>query len=252
MKTEVLGRQPTRTVGAGLAVAHPGGERRGVAAALAGLSGLASVIHLAVIPEHLQESGLFAAAFAGMALMQALWAGLVMVSPSRRTYALGALLNVAIVLIWVLSRTTGLPVGPHPGVPESISLADAAATTCEVLAVIGAMTLWARMDSRPSRTTPKPRTPVWRAAPLPRVGTGVGALPVLLRAGFALLGAGSAISIAGHLVVGTHGSGGPCCGPGFIGHFLILTGMVLSLAGVFVAAFRPRKGSVPPRERRSE
>jgi hypothetical protein len=118
-----------------------GSRRSWLPSAVAGSTLVAAAIHVAVIPEHLGESSLFAAGFALMALTQAASAEMVMMAPSRRTYASSGVVNAGIALLWLISRTAGLPVGPHPWIPETVSFLDAAATGLEVAAVIGAMIL---------------------------------------------------------------------------------------------------------------
>ena len=44
-----------------------------------------------------------------------------------------------IVVMWIFSRTVGVPLGPEAGEPERVGLPDAAATGLEVLLVIGAL-----------------------------------------------------------------------------------------------------------------
>ena len=45
---------------------------------------------------------------------------------------LGLVVNAAVVAVWIVSRTTGLPVGPSPGTPEPFGGADLAATGFEL------------------------------------------------------------------------------------------------------------------------
>ena len=44
-------------------------------------------------------------------------------------------------LLWLYSRTVGLPFGPNPGIPESIGLADVLAGLLEVTALLAASLL---------------------------------------------------------------------------------------------------------------
>lgn len=220
--------------------------------AVSAVSAIAAGIHVAVIPEHLAESTLFAAGFALMSLAQVLWSGVVLSAPSRPAFTIGAVVNAGIVLLWLVSRTGGLPVGPHPGVPESTGPLDAIATGCEVMAVVGALVLRSRDRGRrggPSTSL----TPVGTTSHLAHVVGSLDSLPVLLRAGFALLLVGGAVSIAGHLAAGGHGgTGSRCCGPAFAGHLIVVAGMVLSLIAVFVTAFGSRPHIGPFKERRSQ
>jgi hypothetical protein len=109
--------------------------------ALALLSAGAAVIHFVVIPGHWDEywgQGLF---FIVAAIAQLLWALWVVVAPSRLIYLAGAAGNAAIVVMWIVTRTAGIPAGPGAGEPEAVEFADTLATTFEVVLVVGALAL---------------------------------------------------------------------------------------------------------------
>jgi hypothetical protein len=85
-----------------------------------------------------------------MALFQAGWAFAVLArGASRRALRVAAIVNAAIVALWVLSRTSGLPIGPEPGSPEAAGALDLLATLYEVALVIGCVSLLSRLRSRP-------------------------------------------------------------------------------------------------------
>ena len=218
---------------------HPARRRAGetrvdrLVTMAAGFSLLAAAIHVAVMPEHVHESWLFAAAFGLMAVAQALWGAAILAAPSKLGYGVGAVINGGIVVLWVTSRTVGLPVGPHHWTPESISFADLTATTCELIVVAVAVSLGRSI--RPG----EPAETVWREH-RPRWVDGIApvwaSVPVAVRAGFVLLLVGVVVSIGEH-AGSAHGS--PAHGGGaLIGHLVILAGMVTALAGVFAAGFR--------------
>jgi hypothetical protein len=110
---------------------------RSMAWILAILSLGAAAIHLAAAPSHYVELGDLGAGFLVAAVLQARWARSILGGASRRTLVVGAAINATIVVAWVVSRTLGLPVGPTPGVPESIGLPDGASTTFELLLLGG-------------------------------------------------------------------------------------------------------------------
>jgi hypothetical protein len=114
---------------------------RSASGVLALLSTSAALIHFAVLPEHFQEHALFGVLFALTALLQLAWSALVVRRPSRRLLQAGAVGNLGVAVVWLLSRTTGLPLGPEPWVPETVGVADSLATAFEVLIVIGATVL---------------------------------------------------------------------------------------------------------------
>ena len=127
------------------------GVERVVRPALALLSIGAAVIHFVVTPGHWDEywgQGLF---FIIAAVAQLLWAVWILVAPSRPLYLLGAAGNAAIVVLWVVTRTAGIPAGPGAGEREAVEFADTLATVFEVLLVIGALALARTAPPRPIR-----------------------------------------------------------------------------------------------------
>jgi hypothetical protein len=109
--------------------------------ALALLSAGAAIIHFVVIPGHWDEywgQGLF---FIVAAIAQLLWALWVVVAPSRLIYLAGGAGNAAIVVMWIVTRTAGIPAGPGAGEREAVEFADTLATAFEVVLVIGALVL---------------------------------------------------------------------------------------------------------------
>jgi hypothetical protein len=102
-----------------------------------------------VIPSHLVEYWLFGLLFAIIAPLQLAWAELVRRRPdhSRLLLIAGLLMNLGVVAVWVASRTTGLPVGPHAGQPEPVGWKDLLATTDEIYLVLAAGLTLARVVS---------------------------------------------------------------------------------------------------------
>jgi len=119
--------------------------------ALALLSMGAAVIHFVVVPGHWDEywgQGLF---FIIAAIAQLLWAVWILVAPSRLLYLAGAAGNAAIVALWIVTRTYGVPAGPGAGEREAVEFADTLATVFEVLLVVGALALARTAPARPIR-----------------------------------------------------------------------------------------------------
>lgn len=121
--------------------------------AMALASAGAAAIHFAVLHEHFREYWLFGVFFGVVAWLQMLWVILVVGRPSRQVLAVGALVNAAVVLVWVASRTIGLPLGPEPGEREAIAFPDALATGLELIIVFYASALLLDVR-RPQRATP--------------------------------------------------------------------------------------------------
>jgi hypothetical protein len=119
----------------------PSGVRlpRSIHAALGLASIAAGVIHAAAAAGHSSEDPLLGAAFVAVALFQVTWAVPATVGPDHGVLPLGAAVNAAIVVGWLVSRTVGLPIGPHAWVPEAPGALDVAATSLELLIVGGSL-----------------------------------------------------------------------------------------------------------------
>lgn len=136
-------------------------------ASLAALSMAAAAIHFAVMGEHFAEYVAFGVFFSVVAWSQALWAVGLIVLPSRRLLLVGLVGNALVILVWLSSRTTGLPIGPEAGAPEAAAFVDVLSTILEVAIVAGTAMLVLR--GRP--------TPSTRGRP---VGLGLAALVIAL------------------------------------------------------------------------
>jgi hypothetical protein len=101
----------------------------------------AGVIHAAVVPEHLEEAWIFGVFFILAAGFQIAWAIPVVFKPSAIVCATGALANGALIGIWVVSRTIGLPIGPQAWMPEPVRAPDVTATLLELVLVVGSLVL---------------------------------------------------------------------------------------------------------------
>jgi hypothetical protein len=129
-------------------------RRARVPAQLALCSAAAATIHFAVVRPHWDEYAPFAVLFAVVGAFQLAWAAAVLVRPARRVLALGTVVNLGVAAAWALSRTAGLPVGPEAWTPESIGVADVAATVFELAIAAGAAVLLSSAGRRlESRTT---------------------------------------------------------------------------------------------------
>lgn len=104
----------------------------------------AAAIHAAVIGEHFRQYTLFGVFFVMVAALQVAWGALVVGRPSATVYVAGALGNALVVALWVIARSTGLPLGPELWSAEEITVIDAVATMYEVVAVVGALVLLRR------------------------------------------------------------------------------------------------------------
>ena len=105
----------------------------------AGLSFAAAAIHIAVVPEHFAESAAEGVAFALLALFQIATGVVLTVGPSDRLKAAVVAVNLGATLMWMITRTIGVPFISDLASPEAIALRDVAATTFELgtVAVLG-------------------------------------------------------------------------------------------------------------------
>jgi hypothetical protein len=115
--------------------------------ALAALTAAAGLVHLVMAPSHLGESALEGAGFLVAAWLQI---GLAVALarrpvPSRALLATVAVASAALIGLWVVSRTAGLPlVGRHAGHAASVTVVDGATVALEAAAVVLALALLRR------------------------------------------------------------------------------------------------------------
>lgn len=112
------------------------------------LSLVAAVIHFAVTPEHFEEYVLFGVFFVVLAAFQLVWGVVMPQRPSPWVLWVGLLVNLGVIVIWVVSRTAGLPIGPEAGEAEEIGVLDGVSTAAEALIVLGTAWLLAGGRSR--------------------------------------------------------------------------------------------------------
>jgi hypothetical protein len=97
------------------------------------------VIHATVIGEHLAEYPPYGWFFLAVTLFQVTWGVVVLITPTRTWLAFGIVSNSALLVIWLWSRTSGLPIGPDPGMAEAIGLPDVVCCLYEILLVATAV-----------------------------------------------------------------------------------------------------------------
>lgn len=121
----------------GLSVPTRGQALAGAAAALGVGAGL---VHLSVASEHWLEYRAFGVFFLIAGLAQLAWAWALWARPSVPLLRLGVGGNIVLVALWVLSRTVGLPIGPHHWSPEVLGWPDGIAVALEAGSI--AIALW--------------------------------------------------------------------------------------------------------------
>jgi hypothetical protein len=109
------------------------------------LSVYASLLHDWVIPEHYREWWGYGAYFVAAAAAQAFLAGLQLVWPGRRVYLTGIVGNCAMLLLYAITRTLGIPFfGPAAGRVEPVGSLDLAAAAAEIglVAILLHQVIW--------------------------------------------------------------------------------------------------------------
>ena len=105
---------------------------------VAALSLLAAAIHLWVMREHLEEWWGYGAFFLVLAVAQGMYGIGLLRWPPRPFLLLGVAGNLAVAILWLVTRTTGIPLlGPHAGEVEGVGVLDLACTLAEVGIVTG-------------------------------------------------------------------------------------------------------------------
>lgn len=97
---------------------------------VAGLSLAAGAIHAIAMADHLSHWWLYGVFFLVVTYGQVLWGvALLRGRVGDRGLARGAYANLAIVAVWLVSRTLGVPIGPDAGSTEPVGVMDVAATS---------------------------------------------------------------------------------------------------------------------------
>jgi hypothetical protein len=105
-------------------------------------SAYAALVHNWVLPAHFAEWWGYGLAFLVMAAAQGFYSGLLLLGPGRSVFAAGIAGNAAILALYALTRTLGVPLlGPHAGQVEAVALPDLAAAVAEVALVVALVRL---------------------------------------------------------------------------------------------------------------
>jgi hypothetical protein len=143
-----------------------------------GLAWCAGAIHVQAAISHFSEYVLYSVFFAVLAGAQFLLGIAIFRRLARTLLVYGAYMSLAIVLLWILSRTSGLPIGPERWRAEPAGTADILASADELLlAALVACQLGAGRFRGLRRT-------------LVRSVTAVGTFLILLSSVFLTLGSG--------------------------------------------------------------
>jgi hypothetical protein len=142
---------------------------------LAGLVFIDGLIHVGAAVDHFAEFPAHTLAFAAVAAVQMAWAAILMRGPSRRVLLCGCAFTAAVVALWIISRTIGVPIAPRAWVPESVGVADLVESAGETVSAIVALTVAISPRVPFARQVTQRITPVLVAVLLVSVLYGVGA-----------------------------------------------------------------------------
>ena len=105
---------------------------------------LAGIIHYMVLPAHLAEWWVYGASFTLLGMFELVWAALVYTGRDRAVLLIGLLVNLAVLVLWAVTRTTGLPFGPEPGKAEAVGISDLLGGAAEAMTVLAVLYAFAR------------------------------------------------------------------------------------------------------------
>ena len=107
-----------------------------------------AAIHFSVAPAHFEESSAVGLAFLALAWFQAAWPLAFIIAPSSWLRLAGVVVNAGAIVVWLASRTVGLPIGPDVGGVEAVGFADVLATVFEIGAVLGLIRIGSVRNAR--------------------------------------------------------------------------------------------------------
>jgi energy-coupling factor transporter transmembrane protein EcfT len=110
--------------------------------AAAALSLAAALIHAWAIPEHFGEWWGYGAFFLVVAVSQVYLSDGLLYRPRRRLFLVGVVGNLAVITLYVVTRTVGIPFfGPHAGEVEDTGIVDLASVVAEMALVAALLSL---------------------------------------------------------------------------------------------------------------
>ncbi len=112
--------------------------------AAAGLAFAADLIHLWATPAHLEQWWAYGTFFIATAAGQGAFGVALLRRAAQPLILAGIWANAAIIVLYVVTRTVGLPLGPHVGAVEDAGVLDMLATVAEVGVVVALVALLGR------------------------------------------------------------------------------------------------------------
>jgi manganese oxidase len=111
----------------------------------------AAMIHVWAMPEHFEEWWFYGVLFLLVALLQGFYGVALWLWGGSTVFILGMGGNLAVVVFYLVTRTMGVPFGPHAGEVEAVGGLDLAATMFEVALIVTLTLLYRRGTPVPVR-----------------------------------------------------------------------------------------------------
>ncbi|XVQ88182.1 hypothetical protein ACQP2K_12420 [Microbispora siamensis] len=100
-----------------------------------------AAIHFGVMPDHFAASPVHGVLFAVAGCVQLALAAALLLRPTQTVVLTGGFVNLALVVIWLVGRTAGLPLGPDAWTPDPGGAPEALAALLETLLAVAAPAL---------------------------------------------------------------------------------------------------------------
>ncbi|MDP1849794.1 MAG: hypothetical protein Q8K79_18555 [Solirubrobacteraceae bacterium] len=98
------------------------------------LSAMTGLIHAKALLDHASHYWLYGVFFGVLAYAQVFWAFLVYRRPDERRWLMpAAIVSLAVVGLWIVTRSVGVPFGPWAGRPEPFAVTDITASLNELI-----------------------------------------------------------------------------------------------------------------------
>jgi hypothetical protein len=143
-------------------------------ALLSALAAGAGVIHLAMVPSHWNESVVEGVGFAIAGWFQIALAIWLLLRPAAVVVRLAVVANLAFIVVWVVSRTWGLPFGDHAWHPHDPSFIDLVCVGLEAAFVF--LACYALLHPDRGRGWDRARLAAFTIVPLAVIGLATAAL----------------------------------------------------------------------------
>ena len=106
--------------------------------AASGFSAVAGVIHAYFMPEHFEEWIGYGVFFLVATVCQVLLALVLLADlpPRREVLWAGIIGNAAIIMLWLITRTLGIPIGPMAGEIEAVGVLDLTSKIAEMVVIM--------------------------------------------------------------------------------------------------------------------